>query len=399
MVNKLGRLAMLFAAVLSISVLMFVPAMAADTRAGETVNVSKGEVVNDDLYLVGSEVVMDGAVNGDVVAFGNQVIINGDVTGSVIVAAQTVIIRGKVSNSVRAAGASVTMIGNTGGDLVATAGTVNVSPGSSIGRDLLVACGSVTTDGPVTRNIKGNAGRMVLNGSAGGDVLIDVGELKLGPQALIIGSLTYTSERDASISNTGAVKGQVTHNVPPKKAPAANPFPQTIGTAVGALGSAVIGIIIGFFIILALIKYAAALLTGIVIILIARKRVAGAAAALYSKPWECLGWGALGAFLTPIAIAMAFVSIIGIPLGAGVLAVYIPCLYLGHLVTAVLLGRLMLRQSTDAETPGALIGALALGLLVIYVVGMIPFLCVLTNLAVILFGFGSIVYYIKSGAA
>ena len=47
MINKLGRFSATFAAVLIISILVFVPVYAADARTGQTVDVSTSEVVNN----------------------------------------------------------------------------------------------------------------------------------------------------------------------------------------------------------------------------------------------------------------------------------------------------------------------------------------------------------------
>src|SRR4030065_1178885 len=70
-----------------------VPVLAFDARSGDTVTIDSGEVVDDDLYLAGSNIIIDGTVNGDVFAVGQTVAINGKVNGAVTLAAQSVIIR------------------------------------------------------------------------------------------------------------------------------------------------------------------------------------------------------------------------------------------------------------------------------------------------------------------
>jgi hypothetical protein len=147
------------------------------------------------------------------------------------------------------------------------------------------------------------------------------------------------------------------------------------------------------------IKYAAALLTGIVFILLGRKYIPGLVETLKSKPWPCLGYGALILFLVPVAIAIAFGLVIGIPLGLAALALYILAVYLGHIFTGLFIGKWMLRQRADVDSTGRLIAALALGLLIVYVCGIIPFVSCLTDLAVILFGLGTITYFLKTKLA
>ncbi len=392
MINKLGKHVAVFAAVLIISFLMFIPAQAADMRAGQNIDVAVGEVVNDDLYLAGSEVTVNGTVNGDVIVVGSLVTINGEINGSVIAAASTIIINGKVSKAVRAVGNNININSNIGDDLVALAGSVAISSAGSVGRDLLAASGAVNVNGPVTKNIYCNANRLVISSSVGGNVKATAAEVKLEPSASIAGNLEYSSVNEAIIAAGAAVKGQTKHTVP-EQTPA--PSGQTVASALGAVVSAIIAFILGFVIVLALFKYAAALLFGIVVILIARRYVADIIETLRNKPWPCLGWGALIAILTPIAAAILCILVVGIPLAVAALAICVIALYIGHIITAIFLGKWMLRRLTADDNTGHLIGELALGLLIIYIVGLIPFINVITDLAVVLFGFGAIVYYIK----
>ena len=80
------------------------PVLAADLRSADTVTVAAGEVVDDDLYVAGNTVVIDGVVNGDLWAFGSIITINGEVKGSIVAAGQTVSINGNVGHAVRLAG-------------------------------------------------------------------------------------------------------------------------------------------------------------------------------------------------------------------------------------------------------------------------------------------------------
>ncbi|MCX5996399.1 MAG: hypothetical protein NTV42_02030, partial [Chloroflexi bacterium] len=120
---------------------------------------------------------------------------------------------------------------------------------------------------------------------------------------------------------------------------------------------------------------------------------------LKSKPWPCLGYGALVLFLVPVAIAIACALVIGIPLGLATLALYIFTVYLGHIFVGLFIGKWLLRQRADANSTGRLIAALAIGLFVVYVCGVIPFVGCLTDLAVILFGLGAIAYRLKTELA
>ncbi len=393
MVKKAGRFIALLTAVLAVSFLIITPVNAADIRNGERLTIPAGDVINDDLYLFGSNITVDGTVNGDVIVFGNRITINGDVNGSVNGAGQDIVIKGRVKDSVRVATSSVDIDSSIGGDLVAAASQVNIAQSGSIGRDLLVAAATVQVNGPVAKDIRGSAGKLIINSSVGGNVDIEGDDVKLEPAASIAGNLTYKSEKKAEQAKEATVKGEIKHVPPP---PQPKPSGETIGQAIGGLVAAVVGFVVILVLVVVVIKYAAALLTGIIFILLARKYIPGLVQTLKSKPWPCLGYGALVLFLAPVAIAIACGLVIGIPLGLAGLALYILAVYLGHIFLGLFIGKWMLRQHTDVNSTGRLIAALALGLFIVYLCALIPFIGCLTDLAVILFGLGTITYFLKT---
>ena len=396
MVKQAGRVITLLAAVLAVSVLIITPVNAADIRNGERLTIPAGDVINDDLYLFGSSITVDGTVNGDVIVFGNRITINGDVNGSIIGAGQDIVVKGRVRDSVRVAASSLDVNSAIGGDLVTATSQVNIARSGSVGRDLLVAAAAVQVDGPVARDIRGSAGKLIINNSVGGNVDIEGDDVKLEPAASIAGNLTYKSEKNAEQAQEATVKGEIKHIPPP---PQPKPSAETIGQAIGGLVSAVVGFLVILLLVVVVIKYAAALLTGIIFILLARKYIPGLVDTLKSKPWPCLGYGALVLFLAPVAIAIACALIIGIPLGLATLALYIFAVYLGHIFMGLFIGKWLLRQRADANSTGMLIAALAIGLFAVYVCGVIPFVGCLTDLAVILFGLGAITYRLKTELA
>ena len=395
MVKKAGRVITLLAAVLAVSFLCITPVNAADIRNGERLTIPAGDVINDDLYLFGSNITIDGQVNGDVIVFGNTITINGDINGGVIGAGQDIMVKGQVKDSVRVAASTIDIDSSIGGDLVVAASYVTILQSGSVGRDLLVAAAAVQVNGPVGKDIRGNAGKLVINSSVGGNVDITGGDVKLEPAASIAGNLTYKSERTAEQAKDATVKGEIKHVLPPQPQPSG----ETIGQAIGGLVAAVVGFFVILLLVVAVIKYAAALLTGIVFILLARKYIPGLLETLKSNPWPCLGYGALVLFLAPVAIAVACGLVIGIPLGLAALALYILAVYLGHIFTGLFIGKWLLRQHADADSTGKLIAALALGLLIVYLCSIIPFIGWLTGLAVILFGLGTITFFVKTKLA
>jgi len=397
MVLKAGRFLALLAAVLTITILLAAPASAADVRQGDKLVIPAGEVVNDDLYLFGSGITIDGTVNGDVIAFGNNIVVNGPVNGSINSVGNYTVIKGQVKGSVRAAASNLEVDSSIGGDLVAAASRIDIMPSGSVGRDLLTAAATVYVEGPVAKDIRGSAGDLIINSSVGGNVNVECRAVTLEPAASISGDLTYKSENLAEQAGGSVVKGQVKQLVPPPPPP--SPFGEAAGKIAAWAASATVLFIVIMLILFAFFKFIAAFITGIIFILVARKYVPGLVETLKRQPWPCLGYGALLFFLTPIAIVIAFILIITIPLGLAGLILYFLAIYLAKIFTALFIGKWMLRQGADTTATGPLIGALALGLLIVYVVSAIPVIGCLSDLAAVLFGLGAIFLFIKSKAA
>jgi len=55
---------------------------AADVRGDQQFTLKADETVQDDLYVFGQQIVIDGTVEGDLIAFGQQITVNGTVKGT-----------------------------------------------------------------------------------------------------------------------------------------------------------------------------------------------------------------------------------------------------------------------------------------------------------------------------
>ena len=135
-----------------------------------------GEVVDDDLFIFGETVVVDGTVNGDLFAFGNTVVVNGTVNGSLFSGAQTVTVNGTVSGSVYT-GTSYTQIGSSaeiGRNLFFGGFALDIQEGASISQDIAVGGYQAVVNGKIGRDLYAGAGALEINGAVGGDVRADV---------------------------------------------------------------------------------------------------------------------------------------------------------------------------------------------------------------------------------
>jgi hypothetical protein len=349
------------------------PALAFDGRTGETVTIDKGEVVNDDLYMAGGDLVINGIVEGDVFAGGRSITVNGDIKGAATIAGQYITINGSVRDSVRLAGQNITIIGDIGGDAVIFGQTVLIQSGSTIGGDLVLGASIVNVNGAVDGRIMGGAGQVMISDVVGEDVNLEVDKLIMTSTAVIKGNVDYTSENEAEINSSAEIDGTINRTLPEIKEPAKKgPVAEIPGKIAGFL---------------------MAFITGLVIIFLATRTITGMSEALIKYPWYCLGWGAFLLFVTPFAIIILLVIVIGIPLSLILLAAYAIAIYLSIIPVSLCIGRLIIGRQKTENRRGLLLAALAVGLAILMIIKFIPVLGFIVGVLTALFGMGTIIVY------
>ncbi len=345
------------------------PVFALDARSGSTVTIAKGEVVDGDLYVAGRTVIVDGTINGDFWACGRAITVNGIVRGGVVALGEMILIRGDVGRSVRAAGRILTIGGSVDGDVVVGASRVHVTRAAGIENDLVFGARKTRVDGPVGGSISGGGGEVTLSNEVKGDVKLRVERLALLPTTDVQGDLTYTSEQEADIQSGAQIAGETTHKLPEVREKRGRPFPGVVGRVIGFL---------------------MALLAGLLVILLAPTRLKSIAETLRTRPGPSAGWGAIVLCATPVAVLIACITIVGIPVGLIALACYGIVIYLSQIPVGFLIGQWIIAYFKGVESRAMMFGALALGLVILRLLRLIPYLGFFIGLAIILFGLGAI---------
>jgi cytoskeletal protein CcmA (bactofilin family) len=372
-----ARLRLLGATLLAVclGLVLAAPASAADVRQGQAVVIAPSETIDDDLYLFGSTITILGTVNGDVVAAGSTVAIGGRVNGSVMAAGGSTTITGDVRGSVRAAGGAVDVSGPVGADLLAGAGSLRVAPSGRIGRDVLAGGGSAELLAGVGRNVLAAGDTITLGGPVGGDVRVQAGTLRLAPGADVQGSLAYTSGNAADIQPGATVHGQVERMEPPNQPAAQRSAPAWVaGAAIGWLQGLVgLGV--------------AALVFTFLFPAFARRT----AATLFAAPWPSLGSGVVASLALPLLAVVTFVS--GLVVGGWWLALFMLAAYallgvLGLLSAAEVIGVQCLGWLRQPQRHPA--WPTLLGLLVLWLLGLVPMVGGLILFVATAFGAGAL---------
>lgn len=134
----------------------------------------------------------------------------------------------------------------------------------------------------------------------------------------------------------------------------------------------------------------AAIVAALFLAAIATRQVREAGQLMARDPLMTFAVGFLGAIALPVAAVLLLVTVVGAPLGLGVLFAVLPLLaYAGYLVAAIWTGEWVLRRLSpgperDRPYLGAVVGVVILG-----IIGLVPWLGLIVTVASIL-GFGAL---------
>ena len=346
-------------------------AFAADFRTDTTISIGEGEVIEDDLFLIGTTITVNGTVNGDLFVAGTSVTINGTVNGNINVAGESVTIGGAISDGARVVANSFSFSGTVGRDLLLLGNTNAIVSDAVIGRDLILTVSDLTLDGTVERRVAGVAEMVTLNGSVGTEFDISVENLTINDGASIGGDLTYRSENEAEIAGGAEIGGELTHEM----AAAADDI--DIGFSVNSIAVGVVGLLM-------------AAVYGTVLLLVFPRLTLAASNQLLENPLMSLGMGVVFLIVVPIVAILVMITVIGIPLGIIALLLYGVALFSAQIFVGMTIGRLILSFVTDGNRRLIQFFGLLIGLLILFGLSFIPYVQSWAPLVIAILGLGGL---------
>jgi hypothetical protein len=244
---------------------------------------------------------------------------------------------------------------------IVLSGPVVVGPTETVS-DVVAFDGDVTIRGHVTSDVVAfNGDVRVPGGRVGGDITATNGQIFLGPGAVVGGDLNWRDNRPV-IAPGARVGGDV------------NEFNWDLSPWSGFAWTLLIW----------LAGTISTLILGIVLIALWPRGFEATVAAWRRSPGPVIGWGALLLIGLPIVAVLLLVTLVGIPLGIGLLLALIPLWAVGYVAGTFLVGRLILRDSGRILT-------FLLGLLIVSVLALIPFLNALVAIVVTGIGLGTLI--------
>lgn len=330
-------------------------------------------VIQDDLFVAGGNIKLDGIVEGDVISASRSLVQNGLILGSLNSVSQDLDVLGVVKGSLRGFAQSLNVNGRLERNLLAFGYTVDVKPGAEIGKDISAFCGKMTLDGRLGGDLKGSMDELIISGTVNGDVSVKADRIILMPTARIVGDFKYRSGKEAKIEPGAQISGETVWKelkVDKKKKP------KNIFTGKSLIAEALF--------LLAL------MVTGIALSLLCRKNAYHAKQAVGDSFMKSLAWGFVFIICIPIAILLLIVTVIGIPVAIIALFAYAVLVYIAKIPVATFVGERIIRGLGKRGEP-SLIWSMLLGLVILTVVLNIPYLHWPIYFVVLFTGFGAII--------
>ena len=339
---------------------------ALERRHAEFVTVPANETVDDTLLATGNTVRVEGVVNGDLLAFGRTLEVRGTVKGDLISFAKRTVVSGTVEGSIFNFSESFELDGQLGHSIYGWMQSLRVENRGHVGEGIVAGAGDVALEGEVKRSVTTFAGNADVSGSIGRDLTMAGGSLTLNDAARVGGNLSARVRQlnEVHISDRAIIAGKRDIQVRVRQRQFTRPrfyFHQAVWLAaamlVGWLGLVLFP---GFF---------------------------EACTQAVGSGWRSLGLGFGVLAGVPLAIIVAAITLVGIPVSLILLGVYLAAIYLAKIWVGAFLGRMLLKPA--GTTKGDWLLGLLIGLLILSIVGFIPYLGGLVRFGMICLGLGA----------
>jgi cytoskeletal protein CcmA (bactofilin family) len=342
------------------------PAAAADTEHGKpNYTLAAGQVVKTDLIVAADRTVIDGDVDGDLIAWSRNITVNGHVKGDVLGWGQLVTVNGTVDGNVRAFCQTLSITGTVGKNAMAWSGDVNLDHKGKIGGTVTLGAGDGELNGSIGGDVLAFIGGLEIDGPIGGNVRVRSGHLSIGSEAVIAGTTKYEGNKMAEVAPGAKLASPIefTHY---KRGPDRS-SPRYYWRQA--------------------LHWGASFVFGLVLLLVAPGFFYDVANAC-KKVGPTSGLGVLFLLATPVATILVCITMVGIPVGIAALLLYAIAIYSAQVFVGTWLGEKILGAGVGF---GPTLGRLALGLAIIRLLRLIPYLGALVGAIVVVWGLGALV--------
>lgn len=324
--------------------------------------------IEDEQWVLATIAQPDGIFLNDVsILCANPLSFTGTYEGNVNgIAGMETVVSGTAKRNVRITGKVVRIEGSIEGNLMILADTVTISNTASIGGTVRLIADKAILEGSIGGDLHITAGTLLtLDGTIAGNAHIKARETLIADGLRVAGDFTYRTDQILLI-DPAQVGGTILQE---NTSPAVSPF------SIAQLKSRSLWLV-------------AAFISGALYLLLFPGQAAHATHLIFSAPLKCSLIGFLASGVLPIIGVFCLTSLVALPTGLLMLGLWGAWVYLSQIITACLIGILLLKLR-GAEA-GKLLLASAIGLLLLSLIGLIPGLGVPIQAVSLWLGMGAI---------
>jgi hypothetical protein len=344
--------------------LLIVPLMAAATAAAQT---PAGRP--DNYYAAGNHIVISTPMPADVLVAGREVVIKQPVAGDILAAGRRVELAARADDDVRMAGSEVIVDAPVSGDVTIAGGSVTLGRGAHVGGRSWITGRTVQIDGVLDRELNVAAAEVVLTGELRSPVRIVAEKLDVRAGARLLAPVTYRGANEATVAKDATLTSPIVFTrIDAREARHARQRP----------------VISTFLFITHLF------LAGLLVIVFMPRTERSVVDTLRAQPLKSFVAGFALLVTVPVAALLLIVTVLGLPIGLVLAAMYAVALFAGVLTTAFFLGDAEARwlNPPTQATRGRQAALLLAGILTLALMRMI--LGGVTVLVAVLFGLGAL---------
>ena len=333
--------------------------------------VAKDQTNDGSYYAFAQTVTIDGTVNGDVYCVAQDVFINGTVNGDVICAGQRVTVSGTVRGDVRIAGQDLDINGTVGGSVSSLSQRTAVANEAVVKGGVNGVSQRLIVRGTIEKDVTVGARDLMIAGQVKGDVQASVGRLELTGSSSVRGSLSYSSVSELDIDKSRVV-GSVAYT---------------------AGGNTDRGMLFGFIAVsfVGLILFAS-VVSSVVLIAIAPRYYERSFRIINKKIGYVVLIGCVSFLGIPFVALTLMLTGVLLPLGLLVVLMGVMLHLLSFSFVAYYVGRWVFAGAVRHSILVMLAGAILVAVMM-----AIPFVCVLTFVAVHVLGVGGLAITVVNG--
>jgi len=339
-------------------------AAAAEFKHVDSYVLPRDQVFKNDLILAAKSARIDGTVEGDLIFFGRSLEVNGHVTGDIIGFAQLCEINGTVDGNLRIFANTLLVRGPVSKNVTVFAEYASFKDKSQVGGGAMLFVSDAVLEGRIGRDLMAFTGRSTLNGYVGGDAILRGKRLSIESSTEVAGKVKYSGRFPPKISAEAKLASPPEVHIIKSRPSYASPR---------------------FYLHQAL-SWGAAFVFGLFLLLVAPGFFQDVVRSS-RRYGPAFGFGALTLFAIPILAVIACITIVGLAVGIGTMLLWIVALYSAQVFVSTWLGEALLGRGSGT---GAIIGRLALGLLLYKVAGMLPYLGFWVKLGILIWGLGAL---------